>query len=134
MTLTSRYRFAAAHRLDSPALTPQQNRDLYGKCNNPFGHGHDYVLDLTVAGPVDENGLLVNREELDALVRRTVLSRLDHRNLNVDIPEFSSDVPTTENLAVVIHNYLEREWTLEPRLVRLRISETDRNSFVWEAK
>ncbi|MEP6961409.1 MAG: 6-carboxytetrahydropterin synthase [Acidobacteriota bacterium] len=134
MTLTSRYRFAAAHRLDTPALTPQQNRELYGKCNNPWGHGHDYVLDLTIAGPLDESGQLVNRQQLDDLVRSAVLSRLDHKNLNVDIPEFADAVATTENLAMVIRNYLQHAWTLAPRLVKLRISETDRNSFVWEAK
>ena len=133
MTLTSRYRFAAAHRLDTPALTPEQNRQLYGKCNNPFGHGHDYVVDISVDGPVGADGQLVNREALDALIRKSVLARLDHRNLNVDVPEFAGSVATTENLAMVIHEYLQREWTLAARLVRIRISETDRNSFVWEA-
>ena len=133
MTLTCRYRFAAAHRLDTPSLTPEQNRNLYGKCNNPFGHGHDYVVDISVAGPVDADGQIANRQEMDSLVRRAVLAKLDHRNLNTDVPEFVNTVPTTENLAEVIRDYLLRDWTLKARLVRLRISETDRNSFAWEA-
>jgi 6-pyruvoyltetrahydropterin/6-carboxytetrahydropterin synthase len=69
MQVTSRYRFAAAHRLDTPTLSPEENRKLYGKCNNPFGHGHDYILDVTVDGAIDANGLVVNREAFDKLVR-----------------------------------------------------------------
>src|SRR5437016_3493523 len=99
MKLTSRYRFSAAHRLDTSALTAEENRRLYGKCNNPHGHGHDYVLDVTVDGPVDMHGLVVNRDALDGLVRSAVLARLDHKNLNADLPEFADLVPTTENLA-----------------------------------
>ena len=75
MRLTSRYRFSASHRLDTPALTPEENRQLYGKCNNPYGHGHDYVLDVSVEGPVDRDGQIVDREALDALVRERVLAR-----------------------------------------------------------
>jgi 6-pyruvoyltetrahydropterin/6-carboxytetrahydropterin synthase len=73
MRLTSRYRFAAAHRLDSPALNPEENRRLYGKCNNPFGHGHDYVLDVTVEGSPGEDGQVVSRQALDRTVREAVL-------------------------------------------------------------
>ncbi len=132
MQVTSRYRFAAAHRLDTPALSVDENRKLYGKCNNPFGHGHDYILDVTVEGPVDANGLVVNREEFDAVVR-SVVSKLDHKNLNVDLAEFQGAVPTTENLAMVVRDYLNAVWTLPAKLARVRISETERNTFVWEA-
>jgi 6-pyruvoyltetrahydropterin/6-carboxytetrahydropterin synthase len=130
--LTSRYRFSAAHRLDTPALSPEENRRLYGKCNNPFGHGHDYVLDVTLEGPTDEHGQVVNRAALDELIRTTVLARLDHKNLNADLPEFEHAVPTTENLASAIQCALERNWTLRARLARLRISETGRNTFELE--
>lgn len=133
MLLTSRYRFAAAHRLDTPALTPQQNRALYGKCNNPYGHGHDYAVDITVEGRPGEDGQLVRRPELDALVRRAVIERLDHKNLNADVSEFHHLVPTTENLALVIKDWLEAAWNLPARLHRIRIIETDRNVFEWEA-
>jgi 6-pyruvoyltetrahydropterin/6-carboxytetrahydropterin synthase len=130
--LTSRYRFAAAHRLDTPALSPEENRKLYGKCNNPFGHGHDYVVDVTVEGPTGADGQVVNRAALDRVVREAVIEQLDHKNLNADVPEFAHAVPTTENLAGVIQARLELAWPLPARLVRLRIGETDRNTFVWE--
>jgi 6-pyruvoyltetrahydropterin/6-carboxytetrahydropterin synthase len=133
LQVTSRYRFAAAHRLDTPALSAEENRKLYGKCNNPFGHGHDYILDVTVDGPLDENGLVVNREAFDAVVRQSVISKLDHKNLNVDLPEFAASVSTTENLAMLVRDYLKAAWTLPVKLVRVRISETERNTFVWEA-
>ena len=133
MRLTSRYHFAASHRLHTPALTEEENYALYGKCNNPYGHGHNYVVDITVEGPLDASGQVANRMALDTLVKENILACMDHRNLNVDLEEFQSMVPTTENLAAVIQESLERNWTLEAKLVRLRISETDRNSFVWEA-
>lgn len=134
MQVTSRYRFAAAHRLDTPALSPEANRKLYGKCNNPFGHGHDYILDVTVDGPVDADGLVVNRAAFDAVVRSAVIDKLDHKNLNVDVAEFSGVVATTENLAMLVRDYLSAAWTLPAKLVRVRISETERNTFVWEAQ
>jgi 6-pyruvoyltetrahydropterin/6-carboxytetrahydropterin synthase len=130
--LTSRYRFSASHRLDTPALSPEENRSLYGKCNNPHGHGHDYVLEITVDGPVDSEGQVVNREALDAVVRERVLARLDHKNLNVDVPELAASVTTTENLATLVRRSLAEGWTLPARLARVRISETARNAFELE--
>jgi len=134
MRLTRRYRFAASHRLNSDALTPERNATLYGKCNNPFGHGHDYVLDVTVEGAVDAAGQIVNREALDRLVREQVLLRLDHRNLNCDVPGLQNQVATTENLAGAIESMLTSQWTLPARLARVRISETARNTFELETK
>jgi 6-pyruvoyltetrahydropterin/6-carboxytetrahydropterin synthase len=133
MQVTARYHFSAAHRLDTPALTPEQNRELYGRCNNPYGHGHDYVLDVTVDGPVDANGLIVNRAQLERFVRGAVVEKLDQRYLNVDLAEFGGRVPTTENLALVIHEMLAAEWPLAARLVRIQIEETARNTIVWES-
>jgi 6-pyruvoyltetrahydropterin/6-carboxytetrahydropterin synthase len=130
--LTSRYRFSASHRLDTPALSPEENRRLYGKCNNPHGHGHDYLIEITVDGPVDQDGQVVNREALDAVVRERVLARLDHKNLNADIPELGGSVTTTENLATVVQGALAQGWTLPARLARVRISETARNTFELE--
>ena len=132
MRLTSRYRFSASHRLDTAALTPEQNRELYGKCNNPHGHGHDYLLEITVDGPVDESGQVVNRDAMDALVRERVLSRVDHKNLNLDIHELAGSVTTTENLATLIRTALSGGWSLPARLARVRISETARNTFELE--
>lgn len=132
MRLTCRYRFSASHRLDSSALTPEENRRLFGKCNNPFGHGHNYVLDITVEGPVDGSGQVVEREALDRLVKERILRRVDHKNLNQDVPEFARAVPTTENLASFFEGILLEHWDLAPRLARIRISETDRNRFELE--
>src|SRR5262249_30140789 len=95
MLLTRRYRFVASHRLNAPSLSEEENRRLYGKCNNPHGHGHDYVLDITIEGRPDDSGQLVQREFFDRMIQEQVLTKLDHQNLNDIIPE----VATTENLA-----------------------------------
>ncbi len=133
MRVTRRYRFAASHRLDSPALSAEENRKLYGKCNNPYGHGHDYSLEISVEGPLNADGMVVDRQALDRLVEERVLRLLEHKNLNRDVPEFERVVPTTENLASVIELRLREHWNLAPRLARIRISETDRNTFEMEA-
>jgi 6-pyruvoyltetrahydropterin/6-carboxytetrahydropterin synthase len=135
MRLTRRYRFAAAHRLHSPAFTEQENRDLYGKCNNPYGHGHDYVLDVTAEGPVQPtSGQVVHIPTLDRLVSERVLKDFDHRYFNADLPEFQALVPTSENIMRVIENRLMTHWrevfpSEWPRLEGIRLRETKRNFF-----
>ena len=135
MKLTRRYRFSAAHRLHTDALPEEENARLYGKCNNPYGHGHDYVLDVSVTGPLDgETGRIIDLEALDALVRREILEPFEHSNLNKDVAAFASVVPTTENVAVEIRARLERAWAGafaagQPALDRIRIYETKRNIF-----
>lgn len=135
MTLTRRYRFSASHRLHAPSLPEPENARIYGKCNNPFGHGHDYVLDVTVRGPLDEpTGRIVDLETLDALVRREILDAFEHKNLNIDVPSFANTVPTTENLLLEIRRRLAREWACAfpngaPTLDKIRIEETRRNIF-----
>ncbi len=131
--LTRRYRFSASHRLHADSLTEEQNRAVYGKCNNPFGHGHDYALEVSVRGPLDpETGRAADIAALDRLVHREAVGPFDHRNLNCDAPEFATLPPTTENLALVIERRLERAWTDVfpgpwPQLDRIRIQETRRN-------
>ena len=133
--MTRRYRFAASHRLHSAELSDAANSDLYGKCNNPFGHGHDYVLDVTLEGPLDlATGLVCTRATFDHLVTQTVLQDLDHRNLNEDVAEFAVAVPTSENLTEAIEARLLDSWETAfpagwPRLKAVRIQETKRNSF-----
>ena len=133
--LTRRYRFSASHRLHSAALPEDVNRELYGKCNNPYGHGHDYVLDVTVEGPLEEStGRVCNLATLDELVTRYVLKDVDHRNINEDMPDFQSVVPTSENLTAAIEERLKKAWKSGfpeewPRLNRIRLKETKRNSF-----
>lgn len=131
--LSSRYRFVASHRLHLDTFSPEQNVRVFGKCNNPHGHGHDYALDITVEGPVGADGQVVNRAEMDALVREHVIAVLDHKNLNKDVTEFAALNPTTENLMAVIHARLARHWTLPARLVRVTIIETPKNTFAMEA-
>jgi 6-pyruvoyltetrahydropterin/6-carboxytetrahydropterin synthase len=135
MRVTRRYRFAASHRLHSAAFTEEQNRELYGKCNNPYGHGHDYVLDVTAAGPVDPgSGQVVHIPSLDRLVSERVLRDFDHRYINADLGEFNALVPTSENIMRVIEDRLMAHWSEVfrgewPRLEGIRLRETKRNVF-----
>jgi len=135
ISVTRRYRFCASHRLHVAGFDEKANDELFGKCNNPFGHGHNYEVEITVAGPIDApTGRAVDLAALDALVNRTVVFRYDHRNLNEELPEFATLVPTTENLGVEIERHLKREWhsvfpNATPRLERIRIFETERNIF-----
>jgi len=127
MTLTRSYEFAASHRLDSPHLSSQENLDLFGKCNNPAGHGHNYVLEVSVAGQPDpRTGMLLNLEDLDRLVLELVVDRYDHKNLNVDIPEFEGKVTTSEIVALEIYSRLKSRLS---NLARVRLHETARNIF-----
>jgi 6-pyruvoyltetrahydropterin/6-carboxytetrahydropterin synthase len=126
--LNRRYRFAASHRLHSAQLDESENRRVYGKCNNPYGHGHNYVVEVSVSGPVDPaTGMIANLADLDAFVGREVLDAFDHKNLNEEIPLFREQVPTTENLCIEIYRRL-REFP-PARLERVRLEETGLNSF-----
>jgi 6-pyruvoyltetrahydropterin/6-carboxytetrahydropterin synthase len=129
--LTRRYPFSASHRLHSARLDGDANRRVYGKCNNPFGHGHNYYLEVTVAGEADaKSGLLAPVSRLDAYVREAALSRLDHVYLN-DLPEFAAQPPTTENLGFAIGRRLARDWPADlapARLAKVRLVETGSNS------
>lgn len=133
--VTRRYRFSASHRLHAAGFSEEENRALYGKCNNPLGHGHDYAIEISVRGPVDPvSGRAADLSALDALVRRQVVEPFDHRNLNAEIPAFARVVPTTENLAREIRCRLLRNWSGSfagewPQLDRVRIQETKRNTF-----
>jgi 6-pyruvoyltetrahydropterin/6-carboxytetrahydropterin synthase len=126
--LTRRYVFSASHRLHSEALSDEQNRTTYGKCNNPHGHGHNYALEVTVSGQVDAStGMICNLVDLDDSVRLEVLERFDHQNLNA-LPDFKDVVPTTENLSEVIFDILKQKFRAA-HLEKVRIEETMMNSF-----
>ena len=131
--LTRRYKFSASHRLHSPAMSEEENAELYGKCNNPFGHGHNYVLEVTVRGPVNsESGRVVGIGELDAYVEREVIRQFDHKDMNRDVPDFVDLVPTTENLSVIVEKRLRRDWSSSfgtASLDAVRVQETKRNLF-----
>jgi 6-pyruvoyltetrahydropterin/6-carboxytetrahydropterin synthase len=126
--LTRRYRFSASHRLHSAEMSAEENRAVYGKCNNPHGHGHNYTLEVTVSGPVDPaTGMVCNLVNLDGFVENEVLSRYDLENLNT-LKEFAQTVPTTENLCVEIFEILQRGFQ-SAHLDRVRLEETLMNSF-----
>ena len=119
--------FSASHRLNNEALSPEENRRLYGKCNNPYGHGHNYALEITVGGPLNGHGMVCDITALDAAVTREVLERFDHQNLNC-LPEFRGVVPTTENLCARIYEILRRTFAAA-HLENIRVEETNQNSF-----
>ncbi len=125
--LTRRYTFPASHRLHLDDASESENQRVYGKCNNPHGHGHNYVLEVTVSGRVDENGMVCNLVDLDECVKSNVVTRFDLENLNCR-PEFASAVPTTENLCTVIYDILKREFR-QAHLEKVRLEETLFNSF-----
>ncbi|HEX5068318.1 MAG TPA: 6-carboxytetrahydropterin synthase [Myxococcota bacterium] len=130
IALTRRYRFPAAHILSSDRFSAEENARIYGKCANPAGHGHDYAVEVTVAGPLEpRSGSILPRAQLDALVDARVVSRFGHRMLNDD-PAFRTLVPTAENICTVIHDELAPPIAAAgARLVRVRVEETRRNAF-----
>jgi 6-pyruvoyltetrahydropterin/6-carboxytetrahydropterin synthase len=126
--LTRRYMFSASHRLHSEEMTTEENRAVYGKCNNPYGHGHNYNIEITVSGPVDgQTGMVCNLVDIDNFVQKEVLERFDHQNLNL-LPEFTESVPTTENLCISIYEIVKRGFK-KAHLEKVRIEETMMNSF-----
>jgi 6-pyruvoyltetrahydropterin/6-carboxytetrahydropterin synthase len=126
--LTRRYLFSASHRLNSPDMSAAENAATYGKCNNPHGHGHNYSLEVTVSGPVDDRtGMVCNLVDLDECVEREVLSRYHLENLNTR-KEFAVTVPTTENLCIEVFEILHRAFS-QAHLEKVRLEETMMNSF-----
>ena len=133
VTLTRVYEFSASHRLHSPALSDAANVELFGKCNNPAGHGHNYQLEVAVGGKPDaRTGMLADIERIDAIVSREVVDRYDHKHLNVDLPDFEGKNPTTEILTKTIFERLEK--TLPVKLEKIIIRETARNFFEYSGE
>jgi 6-pyruvoyltetrahydropterin/6-carboxytetrahydropterin synthase len=131
--LSRRYGFSASHRLFSEGYSEEKNREVYGKCANPHGHGHNYVVEVTVGGQVDPvSGMVCNLADLDSCVQKKVLDRFDHTNLNFD-ERFANQVPTTENLCIAIHNLLAEHFVYAD-LERVRVEETRNNFFEYAGK
>ena len=129
--LSRRYHFAASHRLHAESLTAEQNTATYGKCNNPHGHGHNYVVEVTVGGPVDrESGMICDLGELDAFAQTNLLLHFDHMNLNT-LDAFRDVVSTTENFTIEVFRIFER--FPGAKVTRVRIEETTNNSFDYPA-
>jgi 6-pyruvoyltetrahydropterin/6-carboxytetrahydropterin synthase len=133
LELTRRYSLAASHRLHNPQLSDAENRRLYGKCNNPYGHGHNYFIEVTVTGGLDPaTGMVADIAELDRYVMREVIEPFDHIYLNKDVEAFRDRIPTTENFCIEIFDRLKT--FRAARLVRIRLEETGRNSFEYSGE
>ena len=131
LELGRRYRFAASHRLHTAKLSEEENARVFGKCANPYGHGHNYVLEISVSGDVDPaTGMITNLAELDPFVDREVIEVFDHHSLNDDVAAFRDVVPTTENLCIEIYNRLKS--FPYAKLERVRVQETTNNSFEYD--
>ncbi len=125
--LSRRYHFSASHRLHAAGLSEQVNQTIYGKCNNPFGHGHNYVVQVTFSGPIDQKtGMVTNLADLDGFADQHLLTRFDRTNLNT-LDLFADQVPTTENLAIALHAIFKRY--PYAKLEGLHVEETANNSF-----
>ena len=128
-----RYMLSASHRLHSEALSEEANQAAYGKCNNPHGHGHNYVVEVLAGGEVDpETGMVVNMALLDEVVQTNILDRFDHTNLNLD-PLFVNRVPTTENLCRVVFGLLKSALSAV-KLEYIRVEETENNFFQFQGE
>jgi 6-pyruvoyltetrahydropterin/6-carboxytetrahydropterin synthase len=128
-----RYRLSASHRLNCDGLTDVENRKVYGKCNNPHGHGHNYVVEVIVGGEVDPaTGMVCDLVQLDDCVQREIVERFDHTNLN-SYEGFREVVPTTENFNLEIYRLLKEKFT-QADVVSVRVEETAKNSFEYPAR
>ncbi len=133
VTVTRRVHFNAAHRLHNPSLSDAENRRIFGPCNNPNYHGHNYELEVSVEGEIDATtGYVADLGQVKRIVEDVVVAYLDHKNLNLDVPDFVSVNPTTENLVVLIWNRLDGR--LPGRLARLVLWETPRNCVTYEGR
>ena len=122
--ITRKVEFSAGHLYENPKFSAEENRRIFGKCNNPHGHGHNYVLEVTVAGEPDEStGMILDLKELKEILQREILDRMDHKFLNYEVPELKGQIPTTENIARVIWELLEPRIT-KGKLDRVRLYES----------
>jgi 6-pyruvoyltetrahydropterin/6-carboxytetrahydropterin synthase len=127
VTVTRRLRFNAAHRIHNPELSDEENARLFGKCNNPNWHGHNYTLDVSVTGPVDDRtGYVIDLGQLKRIVQREIVDKMDHRNMNVDVDFMRGINPTAENIVLACWHVLESR-VAPGRLTRLRLWETENN-------
>ncbi|MFA6957386.1 MAG: 6-carboxytetrahydropterin synthase [Thermoanaerobaculia bacterium] len=134
MIVTAKLDFSAAHRLNNPSKDAEWNRRVYGKCDNPSGHGHNYMLEVSVEGPIDpETGMVIDLKRLKDIMRERVVNRVDHTNLNIDVDFLRGVIPTAENLVKAFWSQLAPAIT-EGRLRRVVLHETERNSAIYEGE
>ncbi len=132
--ITRRETFAAAHRLFKPELSDEENLKLFGKCSNPNWHGHNYTLEVIVAGEVDaDTGFVMDLKDLKEIVRKNVISKVDHKNLNLDTDFMKGKIPTSENIVIAIWNELEDKIT-KGKLFSVKLYETENNYFEYKGE
>ena len=132
--ITRRETFAAAHRLFKPELSDEDNLKIFGKCSNPNWHGHNYILEVVVAGEVNaDTGFVMDLKELKEIVRRNVISKVDHKNLNLDTDFMKGKIPTSENIVIAIWNELEDKIT-KGKLFSVKLYETENNYFEYKGE
>lgn len=128
MYLSRKVEFCASHRLHSPALSDEENEQLYGRCNNPNGHGHNYVLEVVITGPIDrKTGMIMDLKALKDLLEEHIIDRVDHKNLNVDVDFLRGVIPTAENIVASFWEILEDKLPVNCRLYEMKLWETDNN-------
>nr|CAG4651453.1 EOG090X0HIM [Simocephalus serrulatus] len=133
--LTRRETFSACHRLHSPFLTDDENKEIFSKCNNPNGHGHNYTVEVTVRGPIDEKtGMVINLADLKCFMEKSIMNVMDHKNLDKDVPYFQNVVSTTENVAVFIWDSLSAQISEPSRLYEVKVFETDKNIMIYRGE
>lgn len=129
--VTRRMSFSAGHRLNNDALSAEENKRLYGKCNNPNGHGHNFGVEVTVAGEIDaRTGMVFNLRDLKAVMAEVIETGLDHKNLNLDVPAFKNVIPTAENIAVVLWRLLSARLPAGA-LHEVKLIETENNFVIY---
>lgn len=132
MKVGRRATFNSAHRLFNPKWSDERNNELYGKCNNPNFHGHNYVLEVWLDGPIDpETGYVVDMKDLKAVIKTEIEDRFDHRNLNLDCPEFANLIPTAENIALVCWQLIRPHFSDRYNL-EVKLWETDKNMVFYD--
>ncbi|XP_049815286.1 6-pyruvoyl tetrahydrobiopterin synthase [Schistocerca nitens] len=133
--LTRREIFSACHRLHSPQLADEENRVTYGKCNNFHGHGHNYVVEVTLRGPVAaDTGMVMNISDLKKYMNEAIMDVMDHKNLDKDVPYFKDIVSTTENVAIFIWNNLKSLLPNPEILYEVKIHETEKNIVMYRGE
>lgn len=130
--LTRRATFSASHRLHQPQLTTEENVQLFGKCHHIHGHGHNYVLEITVQGEIDSTGIIINLIDLKKIIEEKILIKVDHKHLNLDVKEFELLNPTAENMVVVFWNWLQE--SLSHCLYEVKLHETENNTATYRGE
>jgi len=127
ITVTKRMTFCSGHRLYNPEYSDQKNREVFGACSNPNGHGHNYILEVSVTGPVDpKSGMIVNLKKMKAIIQKEIIDKVDHKNLNLDVAFMKDIIPTTENFAARIWDILDRKFP-NKMLSRIVMWESENN-------